>query len=90
MSSKVMDVLDGLFVPNTPCIIYFWKPQVKPRSMIKALVILTPIRKTRMILMSSKVTDVPDGLFWFKDPTYHIFSEISGKMYVNDYHYSYP
>ena len=39
MSSKVTDVLEGLFGPKTLCIIYFWKPLVKSRSMMMTLVI---------------------------------------------------
>ena len=54
MSSKVTDVLDGLFGSKTLHIIYFWKPLV------------TPTRKARRILMSSKVTDVLNGLFGLK------------------------
>ena len=38
MSSKVADVLDGLFDLKTLCI-YFWKPLVKYSSMMMALVI---------------------------------------------------
>ena len=33
MSSKVMDVPDGLFGSKTLSVIHFWKPQVKFRSM---------------------------------------------------------
>ena len=39
MSSKVTDVLEGLFGPKTLCIIYFWKPLVKSRSMMMVVVI---------------------------------------------------
>ena len=39
MSSKVKDVLEGLFGPKTLCIIYFWKPLVKSRSMMMVVVI---------------------------------------------------
>ena len=39
MSSKVTDVLDGLFGPKTQRIIYFWKPLVKSMLMMMTLVI---------------------------------------------------
>ena len=39
MSSKVTDVLEELFDQKTQCIIYFWKPLVKSRSMMMTLVI---------------------------------------------------
>ena len=39
MSSKVKDVLEGLFGPKTLCIRYFWKPLVKSRSMMMVVVI---------------------------------------------------
>ena len=39
MSSKVTDVLDGLFGSKTLHIIYFWKPLVKSKSMMMTLVI---------------------------------------------------
>ena len=32
MSSKVMDVPDGLFGSKTLSVIYFWNPQIKSRS----------------------------------------------------------
>ena len=37
MSSKVTDVLEGLFDTKTLCIIYFWKPLVKSSSMMMTL-----------------------------------------------------
>ena len=45
MSSKVTDVLDGLFGAKTLCIIYFWKPLVKSRSMMMTLVIVDSNKK---------------------------------------------
>ena len=38
-SSKVKEVLDGLFCSKTLCIIYFRKSQVKSGSMIMTMVI---------------------------------------------------
>ena len=39
MSSKVTGVPEELFDQKTQCIIYFWKPLVKSRSMMMTLVI---------------------------------------------------
>ena len=39
MSSKMTNVLEGLFGPKTICLIYFWKPLVKSRSMMMTPVI---------------------------------------------------
>ena len=40
MSSKVTDVLDGHFGLKTQCIIYFWRPLVKSRSMMMTLILV--------------------------------------------------
>ena len=66
MSSKMTNVLEGLFGPKTICLIYFWKPLVKSRSMMMTPVIFDSNQGGMMILMSSKVTDVLDKLFGWK------------------------
>ena len=66
MSSKVIDVPDGLFGSKTLSVIYFFNPMIKSWSMRITLSSLTPIRKARRILTSSKMIDVPDGLFGSK------------------------
>ena len=49
-SSKYKDVINNFICEKYPCIIYFWKPQIKSKLMVVTPGILINIRKIRNVL----------------------------------------
>ena len=82
MSSKVTDVLEELFDQKTQCIIYFWKPLVKSRSMMMTLVIFDSNQEGQGDLYVLHGDKCSWWTFWPRDSMY--FQETSDQIKVND------